>query len=88
MKDEGKHHAFRIMNERNYDHLVSLPNQKKGKIAYGGTNDGEDKYIQPTIVANVSMHGEPPALSLQYWITYCTLSGRAPKSFMDKTRAH
>ncbi|KAK3168341.1 hypothetical protein OEA41_004788 [Lepraria neglecta] len=55
LKDDGKDHAVRIVNERNYDRLVGLLNQTGGNIAYGGKTDREDKFIQQTIVTNLTM---------------------------------
>ena len=58
LKGDGKDHAVRIVNERNYDRLVGLLNQTGGNIAYGGKTDREDKFIQQTIVTDLTMQGE------------------------------
>ena len=71
VKDEGKDHAVRIVNERNYDRLVGLLNQTGGKIVSGGINDREDKYIPPTVISDVTMQGELNALTLK--ISDCTV---------------
>ncbi len=46
------------MNERSYDRLVGLLNQTRGKIVRGGKNDREDRYIPPTVITEVNMHGK------------------------------
>ncbi|CAD6582030.1 MAG: hypothetical protein ASARMPREDX12_000737 [Alectoria sarmentosa] len=60
LKGDGKDQETRIVNERNYDRLVGLVNQSRGKVAYGGDKSREDRYIQPTLVTNVNMQGEHP----------------------------
>ena len=57
MKGKGKDQAVRIINDRNYDRLAGLLSESKGQIAYGGNKDKEDKYIQPTVVTDVTMQG-------------------------------
>ncbi len=42
----------RIINERNFDRLVSLIDQKK--VIFGGKTDRGDKYISPTIMDGVT----------------------------------
>lgn len=55
LKDEGKDQVAHIINERNYDRLIGLLNQTGGNIVYGGTTDRSTKYIQPTIIKDISM---------------------------------
>ena len=64
VKDESKGQAFRVVNKRNYDRLVSLLNRTGGKIAYGGTNDPGSRYLSPTVISDVTMQGKLYALSL------------------------
>lgn len=59
LEDGGEGDAVRIVNEQNYDRLVGLLKQTEGKIVYGGKTDREDKYIQQTLVTNVTMQGKP-----------------------------
>ena len=59
LKDGSEADAVRIVNEQNYDRLVGLLKQTEGKIVYGGKTDREDKYIQQTLVTNVTMQGKP-----------------------------
>lgn len=66
MKDDGKGQAVRIVNERNYDRLIGLLNQTGGNIVYGGNKNRDDKYIQPTVVTNVTMQGRTlPVIQLR-----------------------
>ena len=58
LKDGGDDDAVRVVNEQNYDRLVGLLKQTEGKIVYGGKTDREDKYIQQTLVTNVTMQGK------------------------------
>ncbi|KAK4696481.1 hypothetical protein P7C71_g1447, partial [Lecanoromycetidae sp. Uapishka_2] len=55
LKDGGKDSVTHIINERNYDRLVGLLEQSKGHVAYGGTTDRSTKYIQPTIIKDITM---------------------------------
>ena len=49
----------RIIDERNFDRLEGLLSKTEGKIVYGGNKDRGDKYIQPTVVTDVTMSGTP-----------------------------
>lgn len=53
-------HITKIVNERNYDRLVSLLEKSDGKVAYGGKMDREQKFMAPTVVTGISMKGELP----------------------------
>lgn len=55
LKDDGKDQFAHIVNERNFDRIVSLLNQTGGNITYGGSTDRSSKYIQPTIIKDVTM---------------------------------
>lgn len=44
----------RIVNENNFNRLVKLLQATKGKVAVGGNSDLSDKYIEPTVVTDVS----------------------------------
>lgn len=59
LKDGSEEDAVRIVNEQNYDRLVGLLKQTDGKIVYGGKTDRDDKFIQQTLVTNVTMQGKP-----------------------------
>ena len=59
LKDGSQDDAVRIVNEQNYDRLVGLLKQTEGKIVCGGKTDRENKYIQQTLVTNVTMQGKP-----------------------------
>ena len=48
----GSEHYTRIINDRNFERLVKLINQDK--IFYGGKTDSSIKYIEPTILQNVT----------------------------------
>ncbi len=60
LKDGGQDDAVRIVNEQNYDRLVGLLKQTDGKIVYGGKTDREDRFIQQTLITNVTMQGKLP----------------------------
>ncbi|OJJ23903.1 aldehyde dehydrogenase [marine bacterium AO1-C] len=47
------HNYVRIINERNFDRVVSLIDQDK--VYYGGTYSREERIISPTIMHNVSL---------------------------------
>lgn len=59
LKDEKENpeQMVRIINERNFDRLERMLEKTEGKIVYGGNRNREDKYIQPTVVTDVSMSG-------------------------------
>ena len=59
LKDEKEdpEQMVRIVNERNFDRLDGLLQKTDGKIVYGGHKDREDKYIQPTVVTDISISG-------------------------------
>ncbi|TYQ24788.1 aldehyde dehydrogenase [Pseudanabaena sp. UWO310] len=46
----------RIVNDRQFDRLVSLLNE--GKILIGGQTDKSDRYIAPTIIDGISIHAK------------------------------
>ena len=58
LQDGGADDAVRIINEQNYDRIVGLLKKTDGKIVLGGKTDREDKYIQQTLVTNVTMQGK------------------------------
>ena len=59
LKDGSEEDAVRIVNEQNYDRLVGLLKQTDGKVVYGGKTNRDDKFIQQTLVTNVTMQGKP-----------------------------
>ena len=48
----------RIVNDRNFDRLERVLSKTEGKIVYGGQMSRKDRYIQPTVVAGVSISGK------------------------------
>ena len=64
VKNGNKDQPFRIVNERNYDRLVSLLKRTGGKIASGGTNDPGSRYLSPTVITDVTLQGKLYALNL------------------------
>jgi aldehyde dehydrogenase (NAD+) len=58
-ENENPEQMVRIINERNFDRLDGLLRKTEGRIVYGGNKNREDKYIQPTVVTDVSMSGIP-----------------------------
>ena len=44
----------RIVNERNFNRLDGLLNRTKALVAVGGQTDKSERYISPTVVANVT----------------------------------
>ena len=58
LKGDGKDQGTRIVNGRNYDRLVGLLTRSEGNVAYGGDKSREEKYIQPTLITDVTMQGE------------------------------
>lgn len=51
----SKQTMTRIINERNWDRISGLLDRTKGKISSGGSRDRASKYIQPTVVRDVTM---------------------------------
>ncbi|MCJ1274599.1 hypothetical protein MMC21_002396 [Puttea exsequens] len=56
LNDGGESQVTRIVNERNYDRIITLLNQSAGSIAFGGNKNRETRFIQPTIVTNITMN--------------------------------
>lgn len=50
--DEQTSHYLQIINEKNFDRLVSLIDEDK--VCYGNNQDREQRFISPTIMHNVS----------------------------------
>lgn len=44
-----------MVSKRHFDRLVSLIDQTKGKIVIGGSSDQTTRYIEPTVVTDVTM---------------------------------
>ena len=44
----------RIVNDNNFKRLLKLLDSTKGKVVSGGKSDPSDKYIEPTLVSDVS----------------------------------
>ncbi|KAN0088985.1 putative succinate semialdehyde dehydrogenase [Hyaloscypha variabilis] len=51
---DGNGEFCRIVNERNWERLTELLGKTKGRIVYGGKNNRERKYIQPTIISGLT----------------------------------
>lgn len=52
--DARKSDSFsRIINTKNFDRLATMLEATQGKVVLGGDTDRDEKYIAPTIVANV-----------------------------------
>lgn len=49
----------RIVNERHYDRVSDLLKATKGKLVHGGEQERETKFIQPAVVTDVTLQGEP-----------------------------
>lgn len=45
----------KIVNESNYDRLVSLLEKSEGQITYGGKRDRNQKFMAPTVVTGVTL---------------------------------
>jgi len=44
----------RVINERHFQRLQNLINNTTGKVVVGGKNNLEDRFIAPTIIADVA----------------------------------
>lgn len=58
LKDDAKDGLTRMISDRNYERVAGLLKGTQGKIAYGGQQDRATKYIQPTVVTDVTMQGQ------------------------------
>lgn len=47
----------RIISDRNYERVVGLLKETRGKVAHGGQRDKAERYIQPTVITDVTMQG-------------------------------
>lgn len=58
LKGNAKDGMTRMISDRNYERVAGLLKQTQGKVAYGGQQDKATRYIQPTVVTDVTMQGE------------------------------
>ena len=42
-----------MVNERHFDRVVSLLESQRGKVVFGGNHDRKDRFIEPTVLADV-----------------------------------
>lgn len=59
LKDGHKDSMSRIVSNRNYERITGLLKGTQGKVAYGGEQDKATKYIQPTVITDVTLEGKP-----------------------------
>ncbi|TLS24685.1 hypothetical protein PpBr36_08425 [Pyricularia pennisetigena] len=52
---EAADHLCRIVNARNFDRLCRLLDATSGKVVQGGRRDPETRYVQPTVVRDVTL---------------------------------
>lgn len=52
---DGEEGFAHIINERHFDRITNLLKSSTGEIVFGGATDRSTKYIQPTIVKDVSI---------------------------------
>ena len=45
----------RIVSDRHQSRLEALLKQTKGKVAFGGKSDPNDKFLSPTVVSDVKL---------------------------------
>ncbi|TLD29320.1 hypothetical protein PspLS_03575 [Pyricularia sp. CBS 133598] len=55
IEGDAENHMCRIVNTRNFDRLRGLLDSTSGKVVQGGWSDPETRYIQPTVVRDVTM---------------------------------
>ena len=58
LKGDAKDGLTRMISDRNYERVAGLLKGTQGKVAYGGEQDRATKYIQPTVVTDVTMQGQ------------------------------
>ena len=64
LKGDAKDGMTRMISDRNYERVAGLLKGTQGKVAYGGRQDKATKYIQPTVVTDVTMQGQSIVPSL------------------------
>lgn len=47
-----------MISDRNYERVVGLLKETQGKVVYGGEQDKATKYIQPTVITDVTLEGK------------------------------
>lgn len=57
-KDGHKDRMSHIVSDRNYERIAGLLKGTQGKLAYGGEQEKTSKYIQPTIITDVTLEGK------------------------------
>ena len=57
-KGDAKDGLTRMISDRNYERVAGLLKGTQGNVVFGGQQDKATKYIQPTIVTDVTMQGE------------------------------
>jgi aldehyde dehydrogenase (NAD+) len=75
----------RIITERHFDRIRKMLNDTKGHVVLGGETKREEKYIAPTIVADVT--NEDSLMSVCVYIVYCVLNGIVAFFFAFDTNA-
>lgn len=55
LEGEGKLQICRIINDRNFDRLCSLLATTSGKVVFGGKKDPKTRYLEPTVVRDITM---------------------------------
>lgn len=58
LNDGGKGGMSRIVSDRNYERIAGLLKKTQGKVAFGGEQDKATKYIQPTVITDVTLEGK------------------------------
>ena len=58
LKNTRKGDMSCIINDRNFERVAGLLEGTKGKVLHGGEQDRAARYIQPTIITDVTLQGE------------------------------
>ena len=63
-----------IISDRNFERVASLLEGTQGKVVHGGQQNKATRYIQPTVITDVTLEGEfrmtlvvPMFLSRTFW---------------------
>ena len=53
-----------IISDRNFERVTSLLKETQGKVVHGGKQDKATRYIQPTVITDVTLQGEFDTISI------------------------
>lgn len=58
LKNDRTDDMSRIISDRNFERVAGLLEGTQGKVVHGGKQDKATRYIQPTVITDVTMQGE------------------------------